>query len=55
MLPVMAFGSIEIVWFSGEAGFQLASPGWDAWIVTDPAPVIVRVLFETAAGPESTL
>ena len=40
-----------MVWETDVAGAKLASPGWLAVTVTDPAVVIVRVDPETDAGP----
>src|SRR5258708_25090297 len=42
-------------WSTGGAALQFVSPGCEARTVTVPAPVIVRVLPEIVAGPESTL
>ena len=42
-------------WYIGEAAFQFVSPDWEARTVTAPAPVMVRVLPETVAGPETML
>ena len=42
-------------WSTELAAFQLVSPDWEARTVTAPAPVRVRVLPETVAGPERTL
>ena len=42
-------------WSTELAAFQLVSPVGEARTVTAPAPVMVRVLPETEAGPETTL
>ena len=42
-------------WSTDKAAFQFVSPDWEARTVTAPAPVMVRVLAETVAGPETML
>ena len=42
-------------WSTELAAFQFVSPDCVARTVTAPAPVSVRMLLETVAGPETTL